>query len=111
MKSFFATLVAVCRGLGRRACGSTDADVAAAQGLAGRIVPGYASKIRFEKLAPAADSADRFELETVGRKLVVRGNNANSLRGPEHFLKYYARTSISWFADQPGRGALPKAAR
>lgn len=101
MKSFFATLVLFAAALSA-ACGSTDADVAAAQGLAGRIVPGYASKIRFEKLAPAADSADRFELETVGRKLVVRGNNANSMAvGLNHFLKYYARTSISWFADQP----------
>ena len=103
MKSFFATLVLLAAVVSLPAgCSRPDADVAAAQGLAGRIVPGYASKIRFEKLAPAADSADRFELETVGRKLVVRGNNANSMAvGLNHFLKYYARTSVSWFADQP----------
>ena len=71
-----------------------------AQALARRIVPTLAERIRFEQL-PVKD-ADCFELEQDGKQLVIRGNSANSMAvGLGHYLKYYCRTSVSWYKDDP----------
>lgn len=53
-------------------CATTDERNARA--LAERIVPGY--KIDFVQIE---DSVDVFEIETVGSRLIIRGNNANSM--------------------------------
>lgn len=53
-------------------CATTDERNA--QALAERIVPGY--KIDFVQIE---DSVDVFEIETVDSRLVIRGNNANSM--------------------------------
>ena len=47
-----------------------------ASALAQRIVPQYADKILFVE---TKDSVDVFELSNSGKKLVIRGNNANSM--------------------------------
>ena len=76
----------------------TDPEVIAMRGLIDRVVHEYSHGIRLERLG--ADSIDQFEIETVGRDLVIRGNNANSMAvGLNHYLKYYCKAQYSWFME------------
>lgn len=76
----------------------TDPEVIAMRGLVDRVVPEYSQNIRLECLE--SDSIDQFEIETVGRNLVIRGNNANSMAvGLNHYLKYYCKAQYSWFME------------
>ncbi len=80
------------------ACGPKS-EVRKAQELAGRVIPEQASHFRFEQLA---DTVDVFELESVDGKVVVRGNNANSMAvGLNYYLKNYCLTTISWHVKDP----------
>ncbi|TAJ11318.1 alpha-N-acetylglucosaminidase [Marinilabiliaceae bacterium JC017] len=64
-----------------------------------RLAPDYADEFRFV-LVP--DSVDFFELESKKGKVVISGNNTNSLAvGLNHYFKYYCNTSISWYANDP----------
>ena len=77
----------------------TDPEVIAMRGLVNRVVPEYSEKIVLERLA---DTVDRFEIETKGKNLVIRGNNANSMAvGLNHYLKYYCMAQYSWFKEEP----------
>ena len=86
----------------------TDPEVIAMRGLVDRVVPEYSKNIVLERLE--TDSAlltdgkvceDRFELETQGKKLIIRGNNANSMAvGLNHYLKYYCKAQYSWFKEE-----------
>ncbi len=68
-----------------------------AKELAFRIIPEQASHFRFERLS---DTMDVFELESVGSKIVVRGNNANSMAyGLNWYLNNYCHTTISWYVE------------
>ena len=83
---------------------STDA--AAARALTERIIPGSARSFVFETLP--ADTADFVTLRSEGRKIVIGGNNANSMAvGLNHYLKYYCHVNIGWFAWD--KGTMPKA--
>lgn len=74
----------------------TDPEVLAMRGLLDRVVPEYSDHFKLEVLP--ADSIDCFELESVGNKIVIRGNNANSMAvGLNHYLKYYCHAQYSWF--------------
>ena len=76
----------------------TDPEVIAMRGLVDRVVPEYSKNIHLERLE--SDSIDQFEIETVGRNLVIRGNNANSMAvGLNHYLKYYCMAQYSWFME------------
>ena len=76
-------------------CGPTP-DERAAAGLAGRIVPQYAGDIVF---CQTEDSLDVFELSTEQGRLVIRGNNANSMAtGLNHYLKNFCDVTVSWYA-------------
>ena len=67
--------------------------------LAERLVPEYASSFRFGHLR---DTVDCFEIESSGKKIVIRGNNANSIAvGLNWYLKNYCLTTVSWYADDP----------
>ena len=73
----------------------------AATNLAKRIIPEVADKIRFEQLSEN-EKKDFFELESLEGKIVVRGNSANSMAvGLNHYLKYYCKTSVSWYLNDP----------
>ena len=77
----------------------TDPEVVAMRGLVNRVVPEYSPNIVLERLV---DTIDRFEIETVGKNLVIRGNNANSMAvGLNHYLKYYCMAQYSWFQEEP----------
>ena len=76
-------------------CGPTP-DERAAAGLAGRIVPQYAGDIVF---CQTEDSLAVFELSTEQGRLVIRGNNANSMAtGLNHYLKNFCDVTVSWYA-------------
>ena len=94
------TAAAVC------SCTPSDPspDAAAARALAGRLLPGQARHFVFETLP--ADSCDFFTLRSEGSKIVIGGNNANSMAvGLNHYLKYYCHVNIGWFAWD--KGAMP----
>ncbi len=79
---------------------TTDPEVLAMQALLKRVVPEQASQFKIERLEN--DSVDRFELESIGNKVVIRGNNANSMAvGLNRYLKYYCKAQYSWFKDEP----------
>ena len=70
-----------------------------ASALASRIVPRYAENILFVQ---TADSVDVFELYNSGKKLVIKGNNANSMAmGLNHYLKNYCDVTVSWHEFDP----------
>lgn len=72
--------------------------VAAAQ-LVKRLMPQFAGRIVFEQITTPNDS-DTFVLESRGDKIVISGNNANSMAvGLNHYLKYYCNVSVSWYKD------------
>ncbi len=67
---------------------------------------GQAIQVKGE-LLPDAGGTDRFVFETAGNNLIVRENNANSMAvGLNHYLRYYCKTNISWYANNPVQ--LPK---
>ena len=88
----------------------TDPEIVAMRGLVNRVVPEYSQNIVLERLA---DTIDRFEIETEGKNLVIRGNNTNSMAvGLNHYLKYYCMAQFSWFQEEPLQipATMPKVA-
>ena len=80
-----------------------DPNVKAARGLVNRLLPDYSKYFVFEKLTSDTTSdsiMDRFELESRGKKIIIRGNNASSMAvGLNHYLKYYCKAQVSWFKE------------
>lgn len=94
---FIALFVGV---LGTIGCFPKDPDVLAAERLTRRLIPVYAECFVFEKVADR--TGDYYTLESRDGKVVIGGNNANSMAvGLNHYLKYYCLTTISWYADIP----------
>ena len=87
-----------------------DPDTQAASALAHRLLGKTADKIEF-RLSEA--DADVFRLSSRGSRIVIEGNNANSMAvGLNHYLKYYCLVNVGWFSwdriDVPKK--LPKVA-
>lgn len=81
--------------------GAKEKDVATMQSLVQRLIPTYAENFLFKKIKPA-NGKDCFRLESHRDKIVISGNNANSMAmGLNHYLKYNCLTTISWYADIP----------
>lgn len=71
-------------------------DERSAMELAERIVPAYADNISFVQ---TEDTVDVFELSMKGDRLVIKGNNANSMTvGLNHYLKNTCDVTVSWHA-------------
>ena len=54
----------------------TDPEVIAMRGLVNRVIPEFSEQIKLQRLK---GTVDRYEFEWKGDKLVIRGNNANSI--------------------------------
>ncbi len=69
------------------------------ESLAKRIVPAYAPRIVFQK-ADVQNNTDIFTLQSKSGKLVISGNNYNSMAvGLNYYLKYYCQVHVSWYKD------------
>lgn len=66
------------------------------QALVKRVIPKYAHHFKIEYIQKVGEN-DVFELEGVGDKIVLRGNNGVSVASAlNYYLKYYAHCDISW---------------
>ena len=76
----------------------TDTEVIAMRGLVNRVIPEFSEQIKLERLK---DTVDRYELESKGNNIIIRGNNANSMAvGLNRYLKYYCHAEFSWFKEE-----------
>jgi hypothetical protein len=111
-------LTAVAGSLG--ACGSkafgknlilqpTEAHSYAVSKLAERQLGEWASSLKFERI-DSAEGQDVFEVETVGDRLILRGNNSNSqARALNCYLREVCESQKSWTGRQLNlRKPLPK---
>lgn len=98
-KLFFIALLSFAI-WGITGCTPKDDNVLAVEQLTHRLIPDYADRFVFE-VAPEKDK-DYYSLESKGGKILIRGNNANSMAaGLNYYLKYYCLTTVSWYADIP----------
>ena len=76
----------------------TDPEVIAMRGLVNRVIPEFSDQIKLERIN---DTVDRYEFESIGNKIVIRGNNANSMAvGLNRYLKYYCHAEFPWFMEE-----------
>lgn len=83
------------------ACATSDnsRDVAEATALAGRLSGRLTEKVTFEKIA-AEKGNDVFTLRNEGNRVIIGGNNANSMAvGLNRYLKKYCNVTVSWYSD------------
>ncbi len=80
---------------------SCDGETKTAEALAERIMgKEKSSAIHFETLKN--ETKDVYELETVKGRVVIRGNNANSMAmGLNRYLQEYCQTQVSWYNYNP----------
>jgi alpha-N-acetylglucosaminidase len=71
-----------------------------------RVAKPFAGKIIFVQDS-GKTGKDYFELKSKNGKLVITGNNYNSMAyGLNHYLKYYCNSNVSWYKDD--KITLPK---
>lgn len=81
-------------------------DVEQARALALRLSPALAGKVEFDQIEADAGK-DVFTLESRGGKVIIGGNNANSMAvALNRYLNRYCKVTVSWYADVPV--GLPK---
>jgi alpha-N-acetylglucosaminidase len=74
--------------------------VQAARGVIKRILPSHEQKFVLE-IIPQDNGKDVFELESQGKKIVIRGSSGVTItNGFHYYLKHYGKCQVSWFADQ-----------
>lgn len=77
-----------------------DANIIAMQKMVQRLFPKQTAIFDFRLLD--SDSIDVFKLKSENGKIVISGNNANSMAvGLNYYLKKYCLTTISWYKDDP----------
>ena len=68
----------------------------AARGLINRVIPSHASDFTVEVISPA-DGHDVFEIESLGGKIVLRGNNGVAMASAlNRYLEEFGHCEISW---------------
>jgi len=98
LKFFYCLLFLV---LIRNICFAVPVNNEPVRSLVHRIVPAYETRLKFERIA-SANGKDVFELEGRNGKIIIRGNNFNSMAvGLNYYLKYYCFTHVSWYKDDP----------
>ena len=76
-------------------------DVEQATALARRLAPQLGQGVEFKKI-DADNGKDVFTLESLGGKVIIGGNNANSMAvGLNRYLNRYCKVTVSWYADEP----------
>lgn len=77
-----------------------DANIIAMQKMVQRLFPKQTAIFDFRLLD--SDSIDIFKLKSENGKILISGNNANSMAvGLNYYLKKYCLTTISWYKDDP----------
>ncbi len=96
MKHFFIALaIALMAAMAVEA-----SDITEASDLAKRISPRLAQKVTFKLIPSTTGDHDVFTLESQGSKVVIAGNNANSMAvGLNRYLNRYCKTTVSWYGD------------
>jgi len=73
-------------------------DISTCKELINRLIPQFSSSFVVEKLPNTKQ--DCFKLSSRDGKIIIAGNNANSMAsGLNYYLKYYCNTTISWYVD------------
>ncbi len=103
-KRFIIMIVSLLVAMG--VTGKANNDVEQACALASRLSPALTGKVEFHQIE--ADSGkDVFTLESRDGKVIIGGNNANSMAvGLNRYLNRYCKVTVSWYADVPV--VLPK---
>ena len=92
-------MVAILMAVAVNANGNDDVEQATA--LAGRLSARLADKVEFRKME-ADQGHDVFTLESRGGKVIIGGNNANSMAvGLNRYLNRYCQVTVSWYAGVP----------
>lgn len=81
---------------------ASESDERAAERLAHRLLGERAEEFEFKTIKPQkkSKSPDVFSISGVNGKIVIGGNNANSMAvGLNYYLKNYAGTTVSWYKD------------
>lgn len=74
-------------------------DERAAGALARRVIGDKAKVVVFEQIT---DTVDRYELLQKGSKVLIRGNNANSMAvGLNRYIQQYCLANVSWYHYNP----------
>jgi len=95
MRKTFRTLLSAALLLLSCHLSQATPDTDAASALASRILPRLSRNIEFVQ---QESDTDFFSLETIGRKLVITGNNANSMAvGLNNYLRDWCDISVTWF--------------
>lgn len=69
---------------------------AATRGLLQRLLPDHATRFVCEEI-PRDTAGDVFELESIGDRIVLRGNDGVAIaRALNWYLKHYAHCDVSW---------------
>lgn len=80
------------------ACTNQTKDESPMGQMCRRLFPQHADSFTFVR-QPDSTGVDRFSIESVDGKIVVTGNNNNSLAvGLNHYLKNFCNASVSWYA-------------
>ena len=75
--------------------------VGQAMALAARLSTRLADKVKFQVI-PTEDGKDVFTLESKDGRVIIGGNNANSMAvGLNRYLNRYCKVTVSWYADEP----------
>ena len=75
------------------------ADEQAAEALARRVMGSKAKTVVFEQYESHTDS---YELLQKGKKVLIRGNNANSMAvGLNRYIQQYCLANVSWYDFNP----------
>ena len=70
-------------------------DISTVRGLVHRMFPSYEHAFSFKKIN---SKADVFSLQSKGGKIIIGGNNANSMATAlNHYMKYYCKVDVGWF--------------
>lgn len=80
------------------ACTSNKPDNSPMGRMVQRLFPQHAASFKFI-VEPDSTGVDHFAIESVDGKIVITGNNNNSLAvGLNHYLKNFCNASVSWYA-------------